>query len=110
VYLPEKCPHCSKNKFSIGDLNNILNPIRFVYNNYKCDYRTNLRKFSFLQLFPRFTASISFKIFYCFIYLEQNAQLIKKNIKNQYKINLSYKTITNALTKFKIILLLKILD
>ena len=34
--------------------------------------------------------------------LEQNAQLIKKNIKNLYKINLSYKTVTNILTKFRI--------
>ena len=102
VYLPENCPQCSKTKFSIGDLNNTLNPVRFVCNNYKCNYRTNLRKFSFLQLFPRLPASVVFKILYSFISLEQNAQSIKKFIKNQYNINLCYKTITNILTKFRI--------
>lgn len=80
-------------------LNNILNPIRFVCNNFKCNYRTNLRKFSFLQLFPRLPASVVFKILYSFISLKHNVQLITKFIKNQYKINLCYKTITNVLTK-----------
>ena len=78
VYFIEACPQCSNTKYSLGDLNNILNPIRFVCNNYKYNYRTNLRKFSFLQLFPRLPASVVFKILYWFMSLEQNARWLGK--------------------------------
>ena len=60
IYIPEKCPQCSSNKYSIGNLNNILNPIRYVCNNYKCRYRCSLQKFSFLCKFPRIPASVYF--------------------------------------------------
>lgn len=44
TYLPDKCPQCSLNKISKGTLNNIINPVILVCNNFKCLYGCNLRK------------------------------------------------------------------
>ena len=39
IYLPEACPQCGKKNISIGNINNLMNPIRLVCNNYKCLYK-----------------------------------------------------------------------
>ena len=62
IYLLEAWPQCNKTKFSIGNINNLMNPIRFVCNNYKCLYRCNLRKISFLYIFPNNPGTVIFKI------------------------------------------------
>lgn len=47
ICIPEKCPQCGHTNISIGNSNKLLNHIRLVFNNYKCLYRTNIRKYSF---------------------------------------------------------------
>jgi len=62
IYPLKECPQCHNTNIKIGELNNLKNPLRLVYNNYRCLYRTNLRKFSFLFKFPKQPASIIIKI------------------------------------------------
>ena len=47
---------CDLNKITVGKLNNIINPLRLVCNNYKCKYRYSIRKFSFLKKFQKTTS------------------------------------------------------
>ena len=45
IYLSDNCPICEEKKFSIVDLKNVMNPLRFVCNNNKCLYICRLRNF-----------------------------------------------------------------
>ena len=96
IYLPEKCPKCELNKYSIGNLINIINPIRFVCNNYKFNYRCSLHKF-FLSKFPKYPASIIMTIISKLILEEQNALEIHKYLTYNLKSKVSYVSITKVL-------------
>ena len=87
------CPQCSKTKFSIGIVNNLIIPIRFVCNNYKCLYRCNLRKFSFLYMFPNIPGTVIFKVIQKFILEQKNGVEIKNYLKNNEDIHISRNTI-----------------
>ena len=93
IYLTEKCPKCSSNKILFGNLNNINIPVRLVCNNYKCLYRTNIQKFSFLQFFPKIPSSDLFKILFKFIIDCKNATEIRKFLKENENITISHITI-----------------
>ncbi len=93
IYLPEACPQCGKKNISIGNINNLMNPIRLVCNNYKCLYRCNLRKFSFLYTFPKIPASVILKIIQKFILEQKIGVEIQKYLKTNEDINLSRNTI-----------------
>ena len=101
IYLPNKCPKCSHTNYSIGDLKNLINPKRYICNNYKCRYRCNLRKFSFLKEFPKIPASIIFKIHAKFIIEENNGIKIKTILKINDNIDLNIKKIYNILNWMK---------
>ena len=94
VYLPEACPQWNKTKFSIGNINNLMNPIRFECNNYKCLYRCNLRKFSFLYIFPNIPGTVIFKIIQKFILKQKNGVEIKNYLKTNENIYISRNTIS----------------
>ena len=99
IYLSKECPQCHKTNIKIGELNNLNNPIRLVCNNYKCLYRTNLRKFSFLFKFPKQPVSVIIKILEKFILEEKNANIICKYI-NDYFTSINLATIRNILKWF----------
>ena len=46
IYLRDICPMCKKSNIKIANNKKLLNPLRLVCNNYKC----NLRKFSCLSV------------------------------------------------------------
>ena len=100
VYLPKECPQCHHINIKIGELNNINNPLRLVCNNYRCLYRTNLRKFSFLFKFPKQPASVIIKILEKFILEENNASIICKYI-NDYFTSINLSTIRKILKWFR---------
>jgi len=61
-YVPNKCLICKKRNITIESLKNILNSKRLICNNYKCRFRGNLSKYSFMSQFPRQQASVIMKI------------------------------------------------
>lgn len=79
VYLIEKCPKCGLNKITVGKINNIINPLRLVCNNYKCKYRCSIKKLSFLKKCPKQPASTSIimEILRIFKLEQQNETQIK---------------------------------
>ena len=105
IYLPKECPKCHKTNIKIGEQNNLNNPIRLVCNKYKCLYRINLRKFSFLFNFPKQPASVIIKILEKFILEENNANIICKYI-NDYFTSINLATIRNILKWFRKTLLI----
>lgn len=70
--------HNAKKNKTIGSGNKILNPLRLVWNNVKCLYRTNLRKYSFLKCFPLIPATVVMKVLFKFVIDERNGEQIIK--------------------------------
>lgn len=59
-------------------LQQVLNPKRLICNNYKCRFRGNLRKYFFMNQFPRQQGSVKMKIIKLFIIDEKIVQKYKK--------------------------------
>ena len=101
IYIPDKCPQCGHTNITLGNNNKLLNPIRMVCNNYKCLYRTNIRKYSFLKNFPKIPGSLLLIILKKIFIEERNANQIFKFLPTTIQFKLSQATILKIISYFR---------
>ena len=108
IYLPFKCPTCTKGNFDIKKYKNkdIINPYYVRCNNTKCRKKNSLRNYSFLHNIKKLPCSVIFMILENWLFIGLNANKINKIIEDKYNINIKIRSVQYILEYFRKIIYL----
>lgn len=106
IYKPDICPTCGIGSLELktSNDNNILNPYYYRCNFNKCRKKFTVRNFSIFKLFPKWPASIIYKLIEKFILEGLNAKELAKFILKTYDKKMLDSRVSKALYKIRMII------